>query len=172
MRKFLKRLFALVVVVVLVKAAILAWLIHYPASKTPVPEPVHAQAYLGQGWGEGAEAPLRQLYYYTPQGTNLQGLRYSWFVHLERPGGRARFAERDHMRAFGFIVDPAPTPANPDQVPVGFTRHFDTELNEDVLDITCAACHTGEFHAIKDGKHVAVRVDGGPATHAFTSMKI
>jgi mono/diheme cytochrome c family protein len=25
---------------------------------------------------------------------------------------------------------------------------------------------------VKDGKHVAVRVDGGPATHAFTSMKI
>ncbi len=60
--------------------------------------------------------------------------------------------------------------ANPDQLPVGFTRHFDSHIGEYVLDITCAACHTGEIHYTKDGKTRAMRIDGGPAMHAFTDM--
>ena len=58
----------------------------------------------------------------------------------------------DHMRRWRFLVDPAPTPANPDQLPIGFTRHFDPHIGEDVLDITCAACHTGEIHYTQAGK--------------------
>ena len=55
--------------------------------------------------------------------------------------------------------DPAPSAANPDQLPVGFTRHFDARIGEDVLDITCAACHTGEIHFRKDGRTSAMRID-------------
>ena len=77
----------------------------------------------------------------------------------------------DHMRRYRFIVDPKPTPANPDQLPVGFTRHFDAALGQYVLDLTCSACHTGELHAQKDGKTYAIRIDGGQAMHAFTSMQ-
>ncbi len=86
------------------------------------------------------------------------------------PIGKARFADPDHMRAYRFIVDPAPTAANPDQLPVGFARHYNTEVDDYVLDITCAACHTGQLHYASQGKRYAIRIDGGQAMHAFTDV--
>src|SRR5262245_39507309 len=83
---------------------------------------------------------------------------------------RERFAAPDHMRRYRFLVDPVPSAANPDQLPIGFTRHFDPRIGEDVLDVTCAACHSGEIHMTQGGKTRAIRVDGGPAMHAFTDM--
>lgn len=130
-------------------------------------EPVDRIEYLGQGWGPDLTAPARQTYYYTPQGAGLKEMRYSWFVHLEMPWGRQRLADPDVMRRYGFLVDQA-TPLNPSQLPVGFTKHFDRQLNEEVLDITCAACHTGQLHVTRNGRRTAVRIDGGPALHAFT----
>lgn len=148
----------------------------YPTHSIPAYEPVDRYVYLNQGWGETRETQGRQTYYYTGQGTSLpQGnalhpLRYSWFVNLEMPWGKKRFADPEHMRAYRFIVDPAPTPSNPDQLPVGFARHFSTVVNEEVLDLTCAACHTGQLHYEKDGERVAIRIDGGQAMHAFADM--
>ena len=148
-----------------------------PAQTLPEYEPVDSYVYLDQGWGTTAESPERQTYYYTAQGTSMpQGalitpLRYSWFVNLEMPLSEARFAEPEHLQRYRFIVDPKPSAANPDRLPVGLTRHFDTALGQDVLDITCAACHTGEIHAKKDGKTYAIRIDGGQAMHAFTDMQ-
>ena len=148
-----------------------------PARSIPAHENVDAYVYLDQGWGATADTPDRQTYYYTPQGTSMpQGalttpLRYAWFVHLEMPMDERRFAEPEHMQRYRFIVDPQPTEKNPDRLPVGFTRHFDAALGQYVLDITCAACHTGEIHAHKDGKTYAIRIDGGQAMHAFTDMQ-
>ena len=169
---FLRRLGCLTLVLILLAAVAVYALVHYPTRYTVDPEGVDEYVYLGQGWGDARESPLRQLYYYTPQGTSVKGLRYRWFVNLELASGTRRFADPDHMRAFGFVVDPAPTSANPDRLPVGFTRHFDRDLNEDVLDLTCAACHTGEIQARVGAKRYAIRIDGGPATHAFTSMRL
>jgi hypothetical protein len=143
----------------------------WPNSKVPIVEPVQDIVYLNQGWGAGRDATSRQTYYYTPQGTNIKGMRYSWFVKLERPWSTQRFADPERMREYGFLVDLAPTAANPDQLPVGFTHHFAVDEQDEVLDITCATCHTGQFNVLKDGKRVAVRVDGGQAMHAFTDMK-
>ena len=143
----------------------------WPNSKVPLMEPVQDIVYLDQGWGPGRDAPARQTYYYTPQGTSIKGMRYSWFVNLERPWGAKRFADPDHMREYGFIVDLKPSAANPYQLPVGFTHHFAGELQDDVLDLTCAACHTGQLSVWKDGKRTAIRIDGGAAMHAFTDMK-
>ena len=143
----------------------------WPNSKVPLIEPVQDIVYLDQGWGKGSDAPERQTFYYTPQGTSIKGMRYSWFVNLERPWGEKRFADPDHMREFGFLVDLKPSPANPHQLPVGFTHHFACELQDDVLDLTCAGCHTGQVSAWKDGKRIAIRIDGGAAMHAFTDMK-
>ncbi|WP_211345333.1 di-heme-cytochrome C peroxidase [Marilutibacter aestuarii] len=148
-----------------------------PAHSIPEGEAFEGIVYLDQGWGEGPTAPGRQTYYYTPQGASIpQGealapLRYDWFVHLEMPTGLERFADPAHMRRYRFLVDDVATPANPDRLPVGFTRHFDPLLGEEVLDITCAACHTGELIATKGGRRVAVRIDGGQAMHAFTDMQ-
>jgi mono/diheme cytochrome c family protein len=172
LRSLLRRLLLLALTLAAIALAGVLWLMHYPSTQTADPEPVDEYVYLGQGWGPKREAPLRQSYYYTAQGTSLKDLRYRWFVALELPWGKRRFADPEHMRAFGFVVDPVPTPANPDRLPVGFTRHFDPALGEDVLDISCAACHTGELHATANGRRYAVRIDGGPATHAFTSMRI
>ncbi len=147
-----------------------------PSRTVPSYQAVDEYVYLGQGWGEQRNSPLRQAYYYTAQGTSMpQGssrhaLRYDWFVHLERPFSAGRFADPEHMRSYRFLVDAAPTEANPDQLPVGFSRHFDPNVGEYLLDITCAACHTGQIEYTKADKRYALRVDGGQAMHAFTDM--
>jgi mono/diheme cytochrome c family protein len=148
------------------------WLIHRPARHAPRLPTIDDYVYVDQGWGAARDAPLRQQYYYTPQGTSLKQLRYDWLVHLEMPWGRSRFADPEHLRSYGLIVDPEPTAANPDQLPVGFARRFDPELGEAVLDLTCAACHTGQLVFDRGGKRTALRIDGGPASHAFTTTKL
>ncbi len=130
-------------------------------------ETVDHVEYPDQGWGAGIEAAGRQTYYYTPQGAGLKDMRYSWFVNLEMPWGRGRFADPDVLRRYGFIVD-GQTDKNPDSLPVGFTKHFDQQLNEELLDITCAACHTGQLNVTRNGRTTALRIDGGSAIHAFT----
>jgi len=78
------------------------------------PEALH---YLEQ-WDDAQ----RQTYYYTPQGTQVKGLEYDWFLALELPFGRDRFAAPEYLARFGFLVDPGqqPTALNPGNLPVGF----------------------------------------------------
>lgn len=130
-------------------------------------EPYDRVEYPDQGWGTGLTAASRQTYYYTPQGASLREMRYSWFVNLEMPWGKQRFADPELLRRYGFLVD-AETAANPDQLPVGFTKHYDRQMNEEMLDITCAACHTGQLNVTENGRRTAIRIDGGQALHAFT----
>lgn len=172
MKRLLGWLLRLVAVLVVVAVALGLMLIHRPARHMPSLPPIQDYAYLDQGWGKAREAALRQAYYYTPQGTSLKNLRYDWLVHLEMPWGKSRLADPAHLRSYGFIVDPEPTAANPDQLPVGFARRFDPELGEAVLDISCAACHTGQLVVDRAGKRTAVRIDGGPANHAFTTTRL
>ena len=171
-----KSVLGLVAAVAVVAVAAFAWFVLWPNHNIPALEPVDEYVYLEQGWGEGQQASGRERYYYTgqgaslPQGASTGAVRYDWFVHLELPFSEQRFADPDHLRKYRFIVDPAPTPANPDQLPVGFSKHFDPGIGEYVLDISCAACHTGEIHYQKDDKRYAIRIDGGQAMHAFTDM--
>jgi mono/diheme cytochrome c family protein len=176
MRRLLKWALGLLVAVVLLVLGGFAWFVLWPAKTVPAVEAVDRYAWLDQGWGEGQNASLRQRYYYTPQGTSMpQGatlgaVRYDWFLNLERPLSTKRFADPAHLRQYRFIVDPEPSPANPDHLPVGFTRHFDPSIGEYVLDITCAACHTGELHYTSNGRTTSLRIDGGQAMHALTDM--
>ncbi|MEZ5521935.1 MAG: di-heme-cytochrome C peroxidase [Dokdonella sp.] len=175
--RLLRWAFYLAIVAALLAGAGFAIFVLVPVSTIPAHEKVDAYAYLDQGWGTTADSPDRQTYYYTAQGTSMpQGalttpLRYNWFVNLEMPLDAKRFAEPEHMQRYRFIVDPQPTAANPDRLPVGFTCHFDAALGQYVLDITCAACHTGEIHASKNGVTTAIRIDGGQAMHEFTNMQ-
>lgn len=123
------------------------------------PEKLH---YLDQ-WS----AAERQIYYYTPQGTQVKGLRYDWFSALEMPFGKDKFARLDYLARFGFLVDPKQQAStlNPANLPVGFARHTDDESGIHYLDISCAACHTGELRY--NGQ--AVRIDGGAALHSLAS---
>ncbi len=163
---------ALAVVLVALGFTFAMILIHYPATQIPKPEPIDEVRFLDQGWGTARESAARETYYYTPQGTSIKGLRYKWFVHLERPWGEDRFADPAHLRSLGFVVDLAPTPANPDLLPVGFARHYDQQIGDEVLDLTCAACHTGQLNITRNGKTTGIRIDGGPAMHAFTAVDI
>lgn len=147
-------------------------LIHYPATQIPEYEPIDETVYLDQGWGLSSKSEQRQLYYYTPQGTNLKGLEYEWFVNLEMPWGQEKFANHQHMQAYGFIVDDQPSKHNPDRLPVGFSQHYSASTNANYLDITCAACHNGQLNITQNGKRYAVRIDGGQAMHAFTTMNV
>lgn len=130
--------------------------------KLPVYTPAEQVHYLDQ-WS----AAERQLYYFTPQGTQVKGLRYTWFTALELPFSQQRFASPDYLARFCFLVDPAqkPSPNNPGNLPVGFARHQNAGSQEEFLDITCAACHTGELRF--NGQ--AIRIDGGAAQHVLPS---
>lgn len=147
-------------------------LIHYPASQIPLYEPTDKTVYLDQGWGVTESSPERQLYYYTAQGTSLKGFEYEWFHHIEMPWGKKRFAEPDHLKAYGFIVDDKPSRANPYLYPLGFTKHYSQIEDAELLDLTCSACHNGQLNISKAGTRYAVRIDGGQAMHAFTTMKV
>ncbi|GGL43130.1 hypothetical protein GCM10009091_26220 [Pseudomonas brenneri] len=109
----------------------------------------------------------RQVYYFTPQGTQVKGLRYDWFTALELPFSEQRFAEPAYLARFGFLVEPRQqaTPQNPGNLPAGFARHKNAGSNAEFLDITCAACHTGELRF--NGQ--ALRIDGGAAQHVLPS---
>jgi mono/diheme cytochrome c family protein len=135
------------------------------------PETLDRVVYADQGWGPGVDAPARQTYYYTPQGARLKDLRYSWFRALEMPWSRQKISDPAIMRRYGFVVD-GPSTRNPDGLPVGFGKVYDPAMNEDMLDITCAACHTGQLNVTRNGRTTALRIDGGSALHAFTNAKI
>ncbi|WP_397449286.1 di-heme-cytochrome C peroxidase [Pseudomonas sp. NA-150] len=159
MRLFRRALFIVAALLCLGLAVIL----YYTANpKLPVYVAAEQVHYLNQ-WSPDD----RQTFYYTPQGTQVKGLRYEWFTALELPFSEQRFATPEYLARFGFLVDPkqTATPNNPGNLPVGFTRHPGADGKEQYLDITCAACHTGELRF----KGQALRIDGGSAQHVLPS---
>ncbi|VXD00432.1 conserved hypothetical protein [Pseudomonas sp. 8Z] len=156
----LRRILKLILMVALILLGVVLYYIAYP--NLPLykkPEQLH---YLDQ-WSDSQ----RQTYYYTPQGTQVKGLRYEWFTALEMPFGSDKFARPEYLARFGFLIDPQqqPTALNPGNLPVGFTGHQDAESGVRFLDISCAACHTGELHY----RGQAIRIDGGAALHSLAS---
>jgi mono/diheme cytochrome c family protein len=161
---FILRLFFRLLVLFAVLLGLgLAVVLYYVANpKLPAWSPVQQVHYLEQ-WS----ASDREIYYFTPQGTQVKGLRYDWFKALELPFSQQRFAAPEYLARFGFLIDPSqrPTPNNPGNLPVGFARHQNPGSQDEFLDITCAACHTGELRF--NGQ--AVRIDGGSAQHVLPS---
>jgi hypothetical protein len=155
----------LIVLSSLLFAAFFAWI----DSRIVPADSVVATTWIPQGWNSHD----RQTYYYTPQGAFVKDVRYDWFQNLERPWSKDRFSDPKYLRSYGFLVDPAPPESRPDLVPVvGLTRRYDAIRGESFLDLTCAACHTGEIHAMRNGTRVAVRIDGGQAMHDITSDRM
>ena len=172
MSRFLRRVLRALVVLLVLAAVAVAWLVYLPVRHAPALAAPDATVVLGQGWGERLDAPLRQAFYWTPQGASLAGVRYDWLVHLEMPWSSRRFADPAHLRGYGFVVDDQPTTANPAQLPVGFARRYDPAIGEAVVDLTCSACHTGQLVVNRQGRRTALRVDGGGAAHAFTTARL
>jgi hypothetical protein len=158
--RLLRRTLKLILLLALIGLAVVLYYIANPNLPTfEQPSQLH---YLEQ-WSDEE----RQTYYYTPQGTTVKGLRYDWFNALEMPFGSAKFARPEYLARFGFLTDPnqRATPLNPGNLPVGFARHQDDDSGEHFLDISCAACHTGELRY----QGQAVRIDGGAALHSLAS---
>lgn len=126
----------------------------------PAYSPPSRVEYLPQ-WSEAD----RQAYYFTPQGTQVKGLRYQWFTALEQPFSATPFALQANLGRFGFLFDTQRSSANTGRLPVGFTQHVNPADGQRYLDITCAACHTGELRY----QGTAVRIDGGTAQHVLPS---
>lgn len=128
-------------------------------------ETIYQLRYLNDGWNPAQ----RQSFYYTPQGTELLGIDYQWFVNLELPLSDELLATEENMRGWGFIVAPGQRPdaINPGNLPVGLGRHVDPVSKKERLDIGCATCHTGELHY----KGTALRVDGGQAVQSLSNAK-
>ncbi|HUE92736.1 di-heme-cytochrome C peroxidase [Pseudomonas sp.] len=158
--RIIRRIISGVLLLLIIALGVGLYFIAYP--NLPVYQKPDKLHYLDQ-WSMDE----RQTYYYTPQGTQVKGLRYEWFGALELPFSRAKFAAPDYLARFGFLVDPQqqPSPQNPGNLPVGFARHADNESGEHYLDISCAACHTGELRY----KGQSVRIDGGAALHSLAS---
>lgn len=158
--RLLLRLLVLIAVLLGLGLAVVLYYVANP--KLPAYSPAQQVHYLEQ-WS----AVDRQTYYFTPQGTQVKGLRYDWFEALELPFSQRRFAAPEYLARFGFLIDPAQkaTPNNPGNLPVGFARHQNPGSQDQFLDITCAACHTGELRF--NGQ--AVRIDGGSAQHVLPS---
>ncbi|QZA96503.1 cytochrome c [Pseudomonas mandelii] len=158
--RLLFRLLALFAVLLGLGLAVVLYYVANP--KLPTWSPAQQVHYLEQ-WS----AADRQTYYFTPQGTQVKGLRYDWFKELELPFSEQRFAAPEYLARFGFLIDPEQkaTPNNPANLPLGFARHQNPGSQDEFLDITCAACHTGELRF--NGQ--AVRIDGGSAQHVLPS---
>ncbi|MHC8343091.1 di-heme-cytochrome C peroxidase [Pseudomonas sp. RT6P73] len=159
----MRLLFRLLVLFAVLLGLGLAVVLYYVANpKLPTWSPAQKVRYLEQ-WS----AADRQAYYFTPQGTQVKGLRYDWFKELELPFSEQRFAAPEYLARFGFLIDPGQkaTPNNPGNLPVGFARHQNPGSQDEYLDITCAACHTGELRFNGQG----VRIDGGSAQHVLPS---
>ncbi|MDX1721614.1 MAG: di-heme-cytochrome C peroxidase [Pseudomonas sp.] len=161
----------LLLIALLVLAVVGAFVYYVQSSKARIPrlEPVDEYRYLNNGWQQSS----RETYYHTPQGASMpqgagdRSLRYNWFLNLEQPLSQERFADPSFLQRFHFLFDPS----HPDQLPVGFASRYSASLGEDLLDISCAACHTGQLHYRKEGKQYALRIDGGQAMHAFTDLQ-
>lgn len=158
MRIFSRVLLLIFTLLVLLLAVVLYYTVN---PKLPEYVPVEQVHYQDQ-WS----AADRQTYYFTPQGTQVKGLHYDWFT-APTAVFRATFCHAGLPGALRFMVDPkqVPTAQNPGNLPVGFARHKNAGSNVEYLDITCAACHTGELHF----KNQALRVDGGSAQHVLPS---
>jgi hypothetical protein len=159
----LRLFFRLLVLFAVLLGLCLAVALYYVANpKLPAWSPVQQVHYLEQ-WSTAD----RETYYFTPQGTEVKGLHYDWFKALELPFSQQRFAAPEYLARFGFLIDPnqRATPNNPGNLPVGFARHQNPGSQDEFLDITCAACHTGELRF--NGQ--AVRIDGGSAQHVLPS---
>ena len=158
--RLLYRVLLLLLVTSLVGACVVIYFVANP--RLPAYQPAQQVHYLNQ-WSPAE----RQIYYYTPQGTQVKGLRYEWFSALELPFSTQSFAAPEYLARFGFLVDPRQkaSAANPANLPVGFTRHQNLGSDTEYLDITCAACHTGELRF----KGQALRIDGAPAQHVLPS---
>ena len=137
----------------------------------PVVPPVEVHE-LTQNWS----AEAKDAFYHGAQGVGI--MPYAWFMALEQPVMRynplaavPKVADAGNLRVFGFIESKV-SALNPDGLPVGFARNQANSAGVPMLELTCAACHTGQLAISQDAeKTVALRIDGGQAAIDLESFE-
>jgi hypothetical protein len=119
---------------------------------------------LEQGWTDVTQ----QLYYNTPQGAEI--MPYGWILALEQEGDETAFLDPANIERFRYLPRKKST-ANPDGLPVGWTKGGDAAGNQWV-GLTCAACHTTqlEYSNPETKKSIGIRIDGAPTLADFSGM--
>lgn len=98
----------------------------------------------------GLDAGGRESFYHLSQGSEMLPIR--WLRAMEDPATNRPFME--NLSRFGLLPDPD----RKDDLPVGLTLSQPYPVVGQLVGITCAACHVGEFRNAGKG----VRVDGAP----------
>jgi hypothetical protein len=114
---------------------------------------------LDQGWSHADQDGAS----YASFGSKL--VPKDWLLHLENPDGSAFIGEQG-MGALGFLLMSAPSPGNPDALPVGVTIARDKGGRE-WAGLGCAACHTGQLSY----RGTNMRIDGGQALIDFNAFE-
>ncbi|ANG61023.1 hypothetical protein A8C75_00165 [Marinobacterium aestuarii] len=118
-----------------------------------------APVQLEQGWDAAARDEVHHLSF----GSRI--LPYAWLLHLERADSTELLRSDGYLDSLGFIPTGA-SAANPDALPIGFSRTSDD--NGDVwAGLTCAACHTGELSY--QGQQVLI--EGGAALINYSGLE-
>jgi cytochrome c5 len=89
----------------------------------------------------------------------------AWLLHLDNADG-SPFVSDKGMGRLGFLLQAAPSPGNPDALPVGVTVARDADGRE-WAGLGCAACHTGQI----DYLGTRMRIDGGQALIDFDAFE-
>lgn len=119
--------------------------------------PVTAGGAAAGQWWSSTESGWSQAesskFWWTPQGSEI--IPYDWFIALEGLDGLP-LADPGRMAGMGYIIV-GKSDANPDNLPIGFTRGKGSQ-GKDWLGLNCAACHTGELRL---GARRMI-IEGGP----------
>ena len=114
---------------------------------------------LDQGWSHADQDGAS----YASFGSKL--VPKIWLMNLQNADG-SPFTGDKGMGALGFLLQSAPSPGNPDALPVGVTIAKDAGGRE-WAGLGCAACHTGEV----DYRGTRMRIDGGQALIDFNGFE-
>ncbi|WP_020679522.1 di-heme-cytochrome C peroxidase [Marinobacterium rhizophilum] len=115
---------------------------------------------LDQGWDAAAREEVHHLSF----GSRI--VPYAWLLHLERSDSTELLRSDANLGGLGFIPTGA-SAANPDALPIGFSRTTDSD-GEPWAGLTCAACHTGALS--HQGQEVLI--EGGAALIDFSAMEL
>jgi mono/diheme cytochrome c family protein len=114
---------------------------------------------LDQGW----DAQTREEVHHLSFGSRI--VPYAWLLHLERGDSTELLRSDTYLDSLGFIPSLAST-ANPDGLPIGFSRTTDSD-GEVWAGLTCAACHTGELSY----QGQSVLIEGGAALIDYSGLE-
>jgi cytochrome c5 len=131
---------------------------------SPVDDAYGTVIELDQGWTNDTQEAV----YSTPQGAEI--MPYAWLLALEQRDSETRFLDPANIERFRYLPR-KPSAANPDGLPVGWTRGADA-AGKEWFGLTCAACHTAqiEYTNPETRQTIAIRIDGAPTLADFNRM--